>query len=100
MKLFVEVYRLRRSVFTHWDTLALWWCANTETKKKRNRVIEIENRIEPNLKNPNRLSPTTQPRHVMQTSYRFRSNVCHQSGWSPKHLTSLHGIGRIGARYQ
>ena len=34
MKLFVEVYRLRLSVFTHWDTLALWWCANAETEKK------------------------------------------------------------------
>jgi len=46
MKLFVEVYRLRLSVFKHWDTLALWWCANTETKKKRNRALEIENRTE------------------------------------------------------
>ena len=43
MKLFVEVYRLRLSVFIHWDTLALWLCANTETEKNRNRVLEIEN---------------------------------------------------------
>jgi len=42
MKLFVKVYRLRLGVFTYWDTLALWWCANTETEKKRNRVLDIE----------------------------------------------------------
>jgi len=46
MKLFAEVYRLRLSVFTHWGTLALWWCANTETEKIRNRVLVIENRTE------------------------------------------------------
>ena len=48
MKLSVKVYRLHLSVFTHWDTLALWWCANTETEKTRNRVLEIENRTESN----------------------------------------------------
>jgi len=71
MKLFVEVYGLRLSVFTHWDTLALWWCANTETEKKRNRVPEIENRIEPNLRNRNRPSPTLG--HVRFTKTGFRS---------------------------
>jgi len=48
MKLFVKVYRLRLSVFSHWDTLALWWRANTETEKNQNRVLEIENRTESN----------------------------------------------------
>jgi len=48
MKFFVEVYRLRLSVFTHSDTDALWWCAYTETEKKRNRVLAIENWTESN----------------------------------------------------
>jgi len=48
MKLFVEVYRLRLSVFTQWDTLALWWCANTKIEKKRNQVLEIENQTKLN----------------------------------------------------
>jgi len=60
MKLFVQLYGLRLSVFTHWDTLALWWCANTETEKYRNRILEIENRIEPHLKNTNRPSPSVE----------------------------------------
>jgi len=45
LKLFVEVYRFRLNVFPHKDTLALWWCMNTEIEN-RNRVVEIEN--EPN----------------------------------------------------
>jgi len=56
MKLFVEVYRLRLSVFTHWDTLASWWCANIETEKKTETEY-LRLKTEPNLKNPNRPSP-------------------------------------------
>jgi len=52
MKLFVEVYRLRLSVFTQWDTLALWWCANTKTEKTETEYLRLK-QIEPNLKNPN-----------------------------------------------
>ena len=33
-------------------------CANTETKKNRNLVLEIENQTELKLKNPNRPNPT------------------------------------------
>jgi len=40
-------------------------------KKKRNRVPEIENRIEPNLRNRNRPSPTLG--HVRFTKTGFRS---------------------------
>ena len=43
-------------VFSQQDTLALWWCAIPKPKKNWSRVLEIENRIEPKLKNPNRPS--------------------------------------------
>jgi len=43
---FVEVYRLRLSVFTRWNTLALRWCANTETEKTETEYLRLK--TEPN----------------------------------------------------
>jgi len=42
MKLFVEVVDSVLSVFTHWDTLALWWSANTETKKNETEYLRLK----------------------------------------------------------
>ena len=42
MKLFVKVYGLRLSVFTHWDALALRWCANTETEKTETEYLRLK----------------------------------------------------------
>jgi len=56
MKLFVEVYRLHLSVFTHWDTLALWWCAKTETEKTETEYLRLK--TEPNRTEFEKSKPT------------------------------------------
>jgi len=56
MKLFVKVYRLCLSVFTHWDTLALWWCGNTETEKNETEYLRLK--TEPNLTEFEKSKPT------------------------------------------
>ena len=51
---------------------SLWWCAKTETEKP-NQVLEIDNRIKPNLKNLNWPSPIG----FCQEFYGIRQNKSH-----------------------